>query len=474
MRIPATELRRLLAPIVSGTGRVPGATPARGPARLTVGICTYDDFDGAWFTIASLLLHHGEVMPVTEILLIDNNPEGAAAGVLKSLEAGVPNLRYVPVTTVRSTAVKHMVFPLAAGEIVVVLDSHVLLVAGALRAVLDYFDRRPGCRDLVQGPLLHDDAVTVCGTHLTPVWSDGMHGQWAVDDRAKDPAAGEFDIPMQGTGVFACRRDAWPGLSTRFRGFGCEEGYLHEKIRRNGGRTVCLPALRWLHRFERPSGVPYRLAWEDHLRNYLIAWSELGWDTGPVLRHFGEHMAPESVRSVHDAVGVELAHPAALFDGALYPVELGRGRPAPTAESPEPGTSARPPVPCGVAVAAVAHGDPQVAELLTHRRLLIHAHLHGWDSVLVADSLRTLSACTHERLRCEHAPHPDLAVHVPEVNRRGNGGTTGMIVAYRRAAYRSVLAELPAGPRTARRWLDRNGPVPAWLASKAAEAAGGL
>ena len=113
---------------------------------------------------------------------------------------------------------------------------------------------RPGCRDLVQGPLLSADARGLTGTHWNPVWSEGMYGQWAVDPRGLDPGAEPFDIPMQGLGLFACRRDAWAGLSPRFRGFGGEEGYLHEKVRRAGGRTVCLPALRWLHRFDRPGG----------------------------------------------------------------------------------------------------------------------------------------------------------------------------------------------------------------------------
>jgi hypothetical protein len=51
---------------------------------------------------------------------------------------------------------------------------------------------------------------------------------------------------MQGLGVFACRRDAWPGLNPRLSGFGGEEGYLrpgrrvrHRAFRDALGQGAC-------------------------------------------------------------------------------------------------------------------------------------------------------------------------------------------------------------------------------------------
>ena len=81
---------------------------------------------------------------------------------------------------------------------------------------------------------------------------------------------------MQGLGVFGCWRKAWPGFNARFRGFGGEEGYIHEKFRQRGGRTLCLPFLRWMHRFNRPMGIPYRNVWQDRFRNYALGFAELG------------------------------------------------------------------------------------------------------------------------------------------------------------------------------------------------------
>ena len=71
-----------------------------------------------------------------------------------------------------------------------------------------------------------------------------MYGRWDDNGQAQDPDAEPFDIPMQGMGLFACRRAAWPGFNPGFRGFGGEEGYIHEKFRQAGGRTLCLPFMK--------------------------------------------------------------------------------------------------------------------------------------------------------------------------------------------------------------------------------------
>ncbi|MGH2614324.1 MAG: hypothetical protein ACRDJC_03720, partial [Thermomicrobiales bacterium] len=57
---------------------------------------------------------------------------------------------------------------------------------------------------------------------------------------------------------------------------------------------------RWVHRFNRPAGVPYPLFIEDKLRNYLIGHLELGLDPAPVLEHFAEHLPPEKITAVMD------------------------------------------------------------------------------------------------------------------------------------------------------------------------------
>jgi hypothetical protein len=167
-----------------------------------------------------------------------------------------------------------------------------MVVSGALKRLLCYFGANPDTRDLLQGPLLYDDLEKV-GSHFHPAWRGGMYGYWESDPRAYDSDGAPFEIPMHGLGLFACRRGAWPGFNPAFRGFGGEEGYIHEKFRLAGGRTLCLPFLRWIRRFNRPLGPPYRNTWTDRMRNYLIGFREVGWPTDDVIAHFRELLVRE-------------------------------------------------------------------------------------------------------------------------------------------------------------------------------------
>ncbi len=113
-------------------------------------------------------------------------------------------------------------------------------------------------------------------THYIHIWGGGLWGQWASDERGQDPASAPFEIQMQGMGLFACRRDAWPGLNPRMRGHGGEEGYLHEKFRRAGGRVLCHPGVQWLHRSFHSHGLLYPALWRDRARNYCSV-AEVFW-----------------------------------------------------------------------------------------------------------------------------------------------------------------------------------------------------
>ena len=105
------------------------------------------------------------------------------------------------------------------------------------------------------------------------------------------PCPQGFDGFGRGFLVFGCRPIAQRRFSRRkypaLDRFGGEEGYIHEKFRQAGHRTLCLPFLRWLHRFPRPHGAPYRLSWEDRIRNYVIGFAELGLPLAEMEKHFG-------------------------------------------------------------------------------------------------------------------------------------------------------------------------------------------
>ncbi len=301
---------------------IPDATEPVGHRRLCIGMSVYDDFDGAYFTMQSIRLHHPEVADRISVLVLDNHPEGLQSQALRNAVANAPNAQYIPFTGFRSTAARDLIFRLADADVVCCVDSHVLFAPGAIAALLDYFDAHPDSIDLVQGPLLADDLETNVGTHFDPTWGAGMFGQWGTDPRIDSPAPEPFEIPMQGLGVFACRRDVWPGFNPRFRGFGGEEGYIHEKFRQAGGRTVCLPTFGWLHRFDRPTGIPYSPKWHDRIRNYHIGWTEVGWDVEAIDAHFREQYSDWG--GVDDAISqaVEQAtNPFGHFD-AIFSLNL--------------------------------------------------------------------------------------------------------------------------------------------------------
>ena len=300
--------------------------------KLTIGMAAASDFDGPAFTIQSLRLYHPDVIDECEILVVDNTPETKIGDRLKRFcaKAGV---RYIPFPEPQGTAApRGHIFEQAESENVLCLDSHVLIIPGAIERLIkwmvatgdspwreDDHDRR----DLLSGPIIWDDLEAAyagsraMATHFQPTWGAGMWGQWALDERAIDDGAPPFEIEMMGMGMFACRRDAFPGFNDRMIGFGGEEGYLHEKVRRNGGRNLCLPWLRWWHRFNEfvPGAAPYVATVEDKAWNYCVGWSELGWDLSPIREHFATIMPVEMFDRIAEA--------AELGD-ALPPHRVGR------------------------------------------------------------------------------------------------------------------------------------------------------
>ncbi|MDH4041172.1 MAG: glycosyltransferase family 2 protein, partial [Gammaproteobacteria bacterium] len=146
---------------------IPEATPKGPPRRLCIGMATFDDYDGVYFSVQALRMYHPEILDQIQILIIDNNPAGAAAEKLKELDCYIPNYRYVPESKVVGTAIRDRIFQESNAEFVLVMDCHVFIVPGALARLLEYLDAHPDSPDLLQGPLLHDDLRTI-STHFAP------------------------------------------------------------------------------------------------------------------------------------------------------------------------------------------------------------------------------------------------------------------------------------------------------------------
>jgi hypothetical protein len=267
---------------------IPTRTERQFSPKLTIGMATYDDFDGVYFSLQAIRMYHADIADQIELLVIDNHPDGPCGEPLKKLEDSLPNYRYIPFAdTQGTTQSRDRVFAEAGGEFVLCMDCHVFIVPGAIRRLLDYFAANPETNDLLQGPIVYDDLKSI-STHYEPRWQAGFYGVWGTDPAAADPAAPPFEVVIQGLGLFVARRAAWPGFNPAFRGFGGEEGYIHEKFRRRGHRTLCLPFLRWMHRFPRPMGIPYPNRWNDRIRNYIIGLREFGLPLDDLQAHYRE------------------------------------------------------------------------------------------------------------------------------------------------------------------------------------------
>lgn len=251
--------------------------------KLTIGSAVYDDFEGVYFSYQSLRLNNKDILKDLDLLIIDNNPESEEGKATKHFcsQAGI---RYIPYTKKASTAIRNEIFKNAEGEFCLSMDPHVLFEPDTIKKLISFLGASNGSTDLYHGPMLYDqieghDPVV----QMDPVWRDHMFGTWKSQALSGDEP---FEIPMHGLGVFACNTSAWLEFNENFNGFGGEEGYIHEKFRQAGRKIWCLPFFKWIHRFQRPRGIAYKLDIQDRIRNYLLGWLELKKDPQEVIDHF--------------------------------------------------------------------------------------------------------------------------------------------------------------------------------------------
>lgn len=258
-------------------------------------MAVYDDFDGVFFTLQALRMYHN--IPDVEYVVIDNNPNSEHGKATQNFVQHWAHGKYVAYTDKQSTAVRNEIFTHAQGEYTLCMDSHVLIEPNGIQNLINYYDQYPETKNLIQGPLWYD-GLNSYSTHFKPEWRDIMYGTWATDKENYEKGE-PFEIPMMGLGLFSCKTSNWPGFNSNFRGFGGEEGYIHEKFRQNGGKCMCLPNLKWNHRFQRPNGIPYINILEDRIWNYFVGALELYKDENhefiqETIKHFS-NVLPESI-----------------------------------------------------------------------------------------------------------------------------------------------------------------------------------
>tara|TARA_B100001094_G_scaffold183490_1_gene177811 strand:- start:1917 stop:3086 length:1170 start_codon:yes stop_codon:yes gene_type:complete len=300
--------------------------------------------------IVKELIYNGrrDLLSQIEFLIVENNPTCKHAKAVKSFAAGLRGLvKVIDLKEKQGTSCsRNKIIEQAKTNFVLVMDCHVMLcpTVKTIDSLISFISYNDKSEDLFTGPLAYDSHDNI-STHFNDEWGGGMWGRWgeswkcicdAYDFsyvRGKDGKASfvrlsdakritkceycdkefpkveygkcaaklkeegynrsgfddkekPFEIFAQGLGLFLTRKNSWLKFNSDTSGFGGEECYIHEKYRKAGRKTICLPFLKWLHRFNRPDGVKYAVTTEQKLKNYMLEFNEIGLDLAPLKDHF--------------------------------------------------------------------------------------------------------------------------------------------------------------------------------------------
>jgi len=255
--------------------------------NLTVGMATFDDPQGVWWTLSSLRMHHD--LTGVELLVVDDHPI-AGRGEIKNVCANA-QARYVHAPKNRGPAhAKNSVWEHATGTHVLLVDCHVLLAPNAIARLVAAARSGEVGHDMWVGPL-RSEANARIATELAPELRGDFYGTWFVNNQHTGDTPRE--VLAHGSALMFMQKDKWPAFSQHFKGFAGEEIYIHDKVRKQGGRVMYQPWLGWCHRFPRFGAVPYNLTLNDKFHNYLIAGYEMGWNVPQLREYFGRKLPLE-------------------------------------------------------------------------------------------------------------------------------------------------------------------------------------
>lgn len=288
--------------------------------KITVGFPTCSD-PGAWWTLNCFMIGHPGFGG--EFLIVDNSPAGCPiAAELEKHCKQHRNVRYIRDTGPHSSCLhKDRVFREATGDVVVCIDSHVILWPGTLNAIIGHFHDAPDSVDLMTGILMQGNGRVMAtsqqlfvqegravpsdaAVHHGVLCRGGQLGVWEVDQRAVGAATGEVEVDMNGSWLLAMRKAAWPGFLPEFRGFGGNEVYLCEEVRRRGGRVLIHPGVRGTHNFSTAHKKGYPVQAVDRIRNYIVGFRRLGnRDLEAATVDYFKTLWPKTVEQVIEELG---------------------------------------------------------------------------------------------------------------------------------------------------------------------------
>jgi len=293
-------------------------------------------------------------------------------------EGRTSNIKYLRMPDTPSTTLpREVAVQQADAPFVVIVDCHVLLPVNGYKKLLNWFEENPDFNGLLHGPLLYDNLHKI-DTAFADQFRGGMWGTWSntwyspsldlyfcveleeVTDEnrprkpnpngmcsfrdaitmeelfietdvkyaghettlkkmgyieaGRDDNSKPFPIPGMGMGLFATVKKHWMGFDTRCKGFGGEELNIHTRYREDGRQVLCLPFLKWNHRFGREGGAPYANPHITKVRNYVL-WSEHHKDPNKQLNRIHTHFVAGGL--IPNEQWVQL-----LQDPVNYPIDL--------------------------------------------------------------------------------------------------------------------------------------------------------
>jgi len=248
--------------------------------KLTIGMASYNNAEQVWWTVMALRLYHD--LTDCEIIVADNY--GCAALKAWCNTWGGSLIKYIECNEVRGTSYpRDKIFEKASGDFVLCVDSHIMLAPRSVEKLKDWISKNKS-GDLYHGAMAYDGLDGYID-RMNGRWETNFYGVWG--EMKKELPSEPYEIPMHGMGVFGSFRDSWLKFNDEFRGFGGEEGYIHEKYRKAGKKVMLLPFLKWIHRFhDQITPTKYLNSMEERIRNYVIGWNELGLDLDPIKEHF--------------------------------------------------------------------------------------------------------------------------------------------------------------------------------------------
>jgi hypothetical protein len=293
-------------------------------------------------------------------------------------EGRTSNIKYIRIADIPSTTIpREIAIKEADAPFVCIVDCHVLLPINGFKKLLNWFESNPEFNGLLHGPILYDNLHKI-DTAFADQFRGGMWGTWSNtwycpnkdlyfciepeevtdENRPRQPnkdglcsfrdvitleeifiesnikyaghektlkglgyvEAGRlndgtpFGIPGQGMGLFATVKKHWMGFDTRCKGFGGEELNIHTKYREADREVLCLPFLKWNHRFGRQGGAPYPNTNIAKVRNYVL-WADSHKDKQKQLNRIYKHFVKSGMVSVEQWNNL-------LLDPANYPIDL--------------------------------------------------------------------------------------------------------------------------------------------------------